>query len=723
MRIARNRLKFASEQERADHKRSYDRQRSARAPVKAARRAGSKFDTLTFIAIDGEGWDVGPTLTTGEVQDGLWEGTPKYQWREHVYTLLAAYDGETHKEYHENGERLGTRGCLDFLLSLTADAPNSALVCYGASYDINQIFRGLSFADAQRLAQSHSQKHLFLEYGDQTYEIAYQPRKRLVVRRYTGKVYTWKGKVRTKQKPNAKFVLWDVIGFFQTTFTSCMKDWLGKDHAAFREIERMKALRNTFTLDQFDQIKQYNRLENEALVQIMERLRAAMKHPDVSLKLTRWDGAGAVAAAMFAAHDIKSAMCDTEALHPAVFEAALGAYSGGHIESMVIGYQEAPIWHYDVVSAYPSIIRDLPDLSDGQWSHGTGEPPPGITVIRSQWAWPDGRGQPFYPLFWRAENGAILYPRHGQGWHWHCEWQVAAEYVWNNPGAQLDVLEWWHFEPASGNRPFAWVQTYFDGRHRLKAADPGNKGGPQYVLKLGLNSLYGKTVQQVGYRIEGKEVVKPPYFQMEWAGLITAGCRAMLMRAALQSPASMISFATDGIFSLAPLDIELGTGLGQWECSQHEAMFIVMPGYYEYKDAGAKWSSYSRGFNKGEKRDLDDYLDCWKKRIPQVAVNQRRLIGLKQASVGNSPGALWPMRGCWVTSPRVLDLTGRNSKRHAMPAGSKPWQGFVLTKPRDTWDLPGSKKAGAFPMSRPHDLEWKSKVDPEEWEGDNWEEE
>jgi hypothetical protein len=111
-------------------------------------------------------------------------------------------------------------------------------------------------------------------------------------------------------------------------------------------------------------------------------------------------------------------------------------------------------------------------------------------------------------------------------------------------------------------QPFSWVPGLFDQRNALKrAGDPRN-----IPLKLGLNSLYGKTAQGEGQK-DSKGVRQfPPYQSYVWAGLITSMTRARIIEAIGMNPGKVLNAATDGIFSRVPLALpNRGKGLGDWD--------------------------------------------------------------------------------------------------------------------------------------------------------------
>jgi hypothetical protein len=101
-------------------------------------------------------------------------------------------------------------------------------------------------------------------------------------------------------------------------------------------------------------------------------------------------------------------------------------------------------------------------------------------------------------------------------------------------------------------------------------------GNPtQRAIKLCLNSLYGKLAQLAG------GVDKAPKFhQLEWAGYITSQTRAAIYNAIMLNPQAIIAAETDAVFSTEPLDLDIGTGLGQWECSTFKEIVYIQNGLY-----------------------------------------------------------------------------------------------------------------------------------------------
>lgn len=640
----------------------------------------SIFEKGEFVAVDGEGFSEGETFTvTVDSSDGT------YTAKQHFYALLSASDGS--EIYAENG-RLGTQECLDFLLDIKIKNSDAILVCFGGSYDVCQILaHGLTRDQIAVLLGAReptdgpigARNYLDITLGNFDYRLEMRPRKSFTVLRWPhgAKKYERNDKGDLKKTPCDQATLWDVWGFFQDSFAGVMRKWI-PDHPDYQFISRMKGERSIFDRSEIEEIRKYNAAELRCLVEIMDRVRSAVNN--LGIKLNRWDGAGAIAAAMLRHHKVK----EHKAKSPEkVFEAARHAYSGGHIEVCQLGYHDGPVYHYDVNSAYPAEFAKLPSLAQGRWKYGKGtEPPAGFTLVHTEWRFHPGNN--FYPLFYRESNGTIVYSRDGKGWHWHCEWDAARQYSEQFGAEYFKVIEWWHFECHANELPFQWVKDYYTRRQDLvrEAKTNGIENGEEKIIKLGLNSLYGKTAQQVGARIMNGEIQEPAYFQMEWAGAVTAGCRAKLMLAAIQNMPAIIGFATDGLFSTEPLDLDCPKEkeLGLWEYQKHDGITIVMPGIYWLHDNN-KTKHYSRGFDKRHMGDCAFVHKAWAQRKESVPVEMTRLIGLGTAITSDQ---LWKLRGTFANTTRDLALNGDNSKRYPVTLSRyRPHMGLVPTQPRE----------------------------------------
>jgi len=687
----------------------YIEKHGKRPPRKDTRKRGNhhhpaKFKSGQFICFDGEGKNIGPVIQiprdNGEAPDTV---------RAHIYNRVECFYQNQTFSLEQSDRALRSYEIMDLLCDVTARFPHAtAMVGFSLGYDFTHILRDLDVKEFTELrtmskVRGRGKYRRFKWYANnKLYLLDYQERKYLSVHVYNDKnmwQQTPDGAFKVR-KPDGKFKLWDVWGFFQGTFIRAIEEWLGKDYPDLALIVKMKALRGEFERCDAGEIARYNLAEVRALSKIMTRLHTALKHPDVDLVLTRWDGAGAVAASILMKHNIKQHLQDTQTLYPAVFEAGRYAYAGGRIEMGEFGFEMRRISHADIRSAYPAAMCELPSLANGVWqSGGPGtQPPSGFTVVRLQWLFP--ARLKYYPLFWRSDKGSIVFPQAGEGWYWFPEYQAALAFAEHYKSNGLTVLEWLHFEPDTDYKPFAeFVRPMYSRRAELKASAVAEDGAAQIVLKLGLNSLYGKLVQQLGAEIDedGALVKRPPYFQIEFAGYITSATRAKLLLANLETLDSVISFATDGAFSKVQGTFDEGTDLGQWEHIWHDGMFAVQPGVYATITAG-KTKSYTRGYSsEGAEREIPLICEAWERGETTYRLARRlQMVTMNQGRV--SP-ALWPYRGCFREQERTLRLDGRNAKREPIDlTKKKPAKRLVRIPVRET--------SGG--MSRAYKLGWKA---------------
>lgn len=513
-------------------------------PTKNATHQGSRYPGRweQIIAIDGEG--ISDNAQTAQ-----------------RYTLLAASDGSCIESDNCRSERV-----FDYLLSLPK---RSLLVGYSIGYDINMWLCELPIGNLTELWEEGRTEW-------QGYWLVWQPGKMFSVGRERGiHPYIHNGVKKKRITYKEHVTIWDVFGFFQASFVKALDEWgIGTPEERER-ITRMKGNRSVFTEAEKLEIKNYCFDECRLLADMVGKLIAYAGK--LGLKLTRYDGAGAVAAAIMRKHKV----ADYIAVPPEpVHKAALHAYFGGRFENSIIGHV-AKAYSYDIRSAYPTIIQGLPCLAHGTWSpsvevHRLG-------VYRVEWQCED-LIPVWGPFPYRTATNAIVYPMSGEGWYWGDEIAAAQQLF---PG-RIKVQEGWKFTPKCTHRPFSFVPNYYKLRAELK--ELGDFG--QIILKLGLNSLYGKTAQSIGgailgYDKEGKVIHdRPRYQSFVWAGMITSGTRAMILEAIRISNGHVISIATDGIISTVPIPLECGSELGQWEEKIIDDLIIVQNGVYKYSCHG-----------------------------------------------------------------------------------------------------------------------------------------
>jgi hypothetical protein len=185
----------------------------------------------------------------------------------------------------------------------------------------------------------------------------------------------------------------------------------------------------------------------------------------------------------------------------------------------------------------------------------------------------------------------------------------------------------------------------YNKRAALKRAGDGAHIG----LKLGLNSLYGKLAQQIGWDA-GPPLRLPPFHCLEWAGYVTSHCRAQVYRAAMTAPDDIIAFETDAVFSRVPLDVPIGDRLGEWDETKYQSLTYLKSGMYWGTTTDGKSVEKTRGINRGS-INRETAIHELRNGQQKLHAEQTRFITLGQALHQNF--ALWTH---WVTSPREISV-------------------------------------------------------------------
>jgi hypothetical protein len=603
----------------------------ARAHKRAARSANYH---RPFVAVDAEG-QAYPGADI--VYDGV-----RYPRHDTYLWGAAADDGrppawlleaETHGL---NKLPLNAAKILDWMLCLPDQFGPAVFVMFSFGYDITQILKHLPYEKAWQIEK----RETYSDRKDQRrrighspvlwkgYAISYVKGKSLDLWRLADPERPYRGK---KLHTSAHVRIYDVFGFFQSSFSAVVKSMVDSGRAIKEEadfIAEMKEKRDQFANEEIEQIKAYTTLELRLLARMMGDLRSGFE--DMGLHLRHWHGAGAAASALIESQKLKMHYgSDIAASNISPQQtAAHHAYYGGRIELLRQGYVEDRVLHVlDVASAYPAAMVEFPSLAGGEWGRKPGtefqigslgelraavEVASCVSMFKIRFQFPtyerhhaDARKAlfiSFYPLPYRDKRGGILFPASGYGWYTRDD--VLAAIAWlerfvpdfpqstskQRRMTAFEIEEAWTFqsghEGRANERPFDFVRDRFVERRQIKeAADrAGRYDIREKAIKLSLNSIYGKLAQSVGGDGDAPSVANPYY-----AAATTAYCRLRLIEAALVDPHAIVFFATDGIVSTRPLDgltrvrkhgevVELG----DWEYFEADSGLFVMPGVYTY---------------------------------------------------------------------------------------------------------------------------------------------
>ena len=610
----------------------------------------TKFDACHFIAWDGEG--VNPPNPT----------IPGEQW----YAYLANSEGKSIANYER---RLTTEECFTIILESAIDNPKATNVIFGGSYDVNMWLRDVPEEKLRELYKDGKTDW-------QCFRLEYVPRKTFTVRLYDSPKFRQDKNGEWHPRYKASFLIWDVFGFFGCRFIDALKEYnIGMEYLA--DIEEGKASRNDFTVERLkDFIIPYCDKEIVLLKQLMEQLQSDLH--TAGLPVARWDGAGAIATSLMKREGVKKHLGKGE-IPPHIQKAFQHTFSGGRIECLQYGHTFSLVHHYDINSAYPYAMLDLPSMSQGSWEElGLAATPEKIlnrlehmkeeviTISDISYHFPDN--WPMYPFTNRGLSGDITYPSCGRNWIYGIEVLNAAKVI---PGIHRYIVihRTYTFHPSTKDKPFAFIPPLFALRKQWKREGIG----AQKVIKVGINSLYGKLIQHTGYKESDKKKElsdpTPPFFQLQWAGYITAKTRSSMFVVAMQHPSDIICFATDGVFSTVPLNLMTGSDLGQWEYETHTDFTIVQSGVYWYTDQDGKETSKYRGFDHATV-ERSDVLQSWrdghllyhsyKTGEAKRGASSTRFITLGSALSGGDRFTLWCS---WHKADRDLKMYASGKRR------------------------------------------------------------
>lgn len=558
-------------------------------------RGGIKANLLTMpiCAIDGEG----KTRSSGQ----------------HDYTLLAA-SWPTGRMAIQ-AQSLTTPQCLDFLLDLPE---HHTVVGYGMSYDNNMWLKFLPCYCGRDNVRCPIDT--LLDTGRvrwKSYRIEWIERKFFRVR---------KGK--------RSITVYDVLPNWQQSFVKACQSWSVGTDDELALVASMKEQRGNFDDVNDEAISQYCYLECDLLRVLCRKLFDAIL--DTPYRPSAVYGPGALATAANKHHGVKRYMAE---LPDPIEDLARYCYFGGRFDCSMFGWF-LDAWQYDIKSAYPDQIRYLPCLAHATFEQTSEVFEDGIYLVD----WECSDKSPWGPLPHRDQRGRVFYPYRGQGWYHGVEIIEARRLVEQYNGT-FRVMNGWHLIRGCKHQPFEFVNDLFETRKTMSY----DKG---IVIKLILNSLYGKLAQQVG----GRNGKKPTFQCLYWAGAITAGTRAKILRELARCPESIIGIATDGIVALRALDIDIGVELGQWETKRLSEYAQVSNGVYRAIDADSgKDIERSRGLNRGT-LNWDKLLADWRKskgygqhRFKAKA----RFITLREARQRTDRSAV---KCTWRTDERTLNF-------------------------------------------------------------------
>ncbi|MCV0372452.1 MAG: DNA polymerase [Nitrosarchaeum sp.] len=228
-------------------------------------------------------------------------------------------------------------------------------------------------------------------------------------------------------------------------------------------------------------------------------------------------------------------------------EFAWRSYFGARFEILKRGFI-GTAHLYDINSAYPYVLANIPDITKGKWRKSKKIIPHAhLGFFKIQCDIPDCKYIPPFPF---RTNRMLIFP--SGKFVTYCT--LAELKACNNP-KYYKILESFQYTDENPIYPYKdFIESIYQKRLEFK-----QNGNPlQLPLKIILNSIYGKTAQRVGNRIGN-------LFSPVISSTITGTTRAMLYdfveKYGIEN--DVVSFATDSILTTKKLNID-SSDLGGW---------------------------------------------------------------------------------------------------------------------------------------------------------------
>ena len=483
-------------------------------------------------------------------------------------------------------------------------------------------------------------------------ELILQDGNRYVIEWIPGKKMTIKKYIVTRSK---KYYLalniYDTFGFFQKSFVKVLGDW---NINVSPIVSEGKAGRSGFTWEDYvsGRVQYYSKEEGQAGAILLEKFWQSLNQAYEAAELDmipqpyQLYGPGALAADFFKTYHaeddwplklenpeemihyyweefhsiiasseewenarqetasnpspLKLPSASSQELYDSMYFPALWTYAGGRIEAAAMGYI-SHAYDHDINSAYPHAFTLLPKLPNSPiFTHhiSTILPTRPVACFWIKWDFP--YGWDWYPFHFRNRRGSITFPRTGMGWVLSPELYAVLDTV-GSQYTEIYTMYYWPGTEGTGdaNKELLPSQQAEAGRMIKKQIDvrldlKAKKHPAAGPLKLIPNSGYGKMIQQIGRTLSELGTFNP--LVASWCTSYTRS-RIWKALASHKDDHTIIAVQTDGILSSVKLDVPISPKLGEWEITECEQVFQLMPGIYKfYSPAKQAWIVKQRGF-------------------------------------------------------------------------------------------------------------------------------
>ena len=278
------------------------------------------------------------------------------------------------------------------------------------------------------------------------------------------------------------------------------------------------------------------------------------------------------------------------------------AYSGGRFEVLTKGYV-GKCSLFDINSAYPYHILNLPDITRGEWRrtrdlHEDALLGAYLVKMRTKY-------KKLTPIPLTLPSGVISYPVFEAGIY-----TTKDELLAYDDAIDYEVISGWEFWPDGEIQyPF---KEYIERVYEYKSQSA--KDSYEYSLyKILMNSLYGCFYEKFLELDENgdKQILSGKLFNPVYASLITAKTRIQLYNYAKSNMDDVIGFATDSVIFKGEPELQVSNKLGEWSLEQTGQTNVLRSGIYridnKLKNRGIK-KAVALETPFGEFKDIFNYI-------------------------------------------------------------------------------------------------------------------
>lgn len=428
---------------------------------------------------------------------------------------------------------------------------------------------------------------------------------------------------------DARFAVYDVWQYYQSgslenTARKILGKDVGKDALPSEWLSKMEWALTTHR----EQVIKYCMRDAELALLLMERVRTQFEK--LGLNFTRPLSPASMASRYFGPRiRFKLPRWQNNIMRE--------CYNGGRIECYKRGKFEGELYGYDINSAYPWALSQLPDPSGGDLLHVGTCANRGIVYgayrVRLKIR-PDSF--PMGPVPWESKRG-LIYPV-GTFTRWIDRYTL--DYLRGYDSVKVKILDAWEFIGHGKEQLFPDLAKLY--RERKTRPDIN------LALKIVLNGLYGKMAQAVpiygktqtltgvdelfyegSFRSKRDRYASYTHFGI--ASAVTSIVRNRLHATMMLAPERIIMAATDGLLVQGELPIKCGSELGDWSIKyKSDLAYVVGAGVYAcHNPVDDSWDEKVRGLRGA--RSLRNLLSSKLARTPiEVTVVDSLADGIRE---------------------------------------------------------------------------------------------